>query len=54
LLIGQIKTDNKTFLKIAANIGFINVTELQMAGKKKLLIAEFLKGFSFDENSVFK
>jgi len=50
---GQIKTDNKTFLKIAAKGGFINVTELQMAGKKKLLLTEFLKGFSFDENSFF-
>ena len=50
---GQIKTDNKTFLKIAAKGGFIDVTELQMAGKKKLLITEFLKGFSFDENSFF-
>jgi len=53
LSVGQIKTDNKTFLKIAAKVGFIDVTELQMAGKKKLLIAEFLKGFSFDENSFF-
>jgi methionyl-tRNA formyltransferase len=50
---GQMKTDNKTFLKIAAKGGFINVIELQMAGKKKLLLAEFLKGFSFDENSFF-
>jgi methionyl-tRNA formyltransferase len=51
---GQIRTDNKTFLKIATKTGFIDVTELQMAGKKKLLTTEFLKGFSFDENSVFK
>ena len=50
---GQIKTDNKTFLKIATKGGFINVIELQMASKKKLLLTEFLKGFSFDENSFF-
>lgn len=54
LVAGQIKTDNKTFLKIATSIGFIDITELQMAGKKKLLISEFLKGFSFDENLFFK
>ncbi len=54
LSIGQIKTDNKTYLKIAVSIGFIDVTELQMAGKKKLLTTEFLKGFLFDENSFFK
>ena len=51
---GQIKTDTKTFLKIATNTGFIDITELQMAGKKKLLTTEFLKGFSFDDNSIFK
>ena len=50
---GKIKTDNKTFLKIAVSTGFIDVTELQMAGKKKLFVTEFLKGFSFDENSFF-
>ena len=54
LSFGKIKTDNKTFLKIATRTGFIDVTELQMAGKKKLLMTEFLKGFSFDENSFFK
>ena len=48
LPVGQFKTDNKTYLKIACQTGFIEVTELQMAGKKKLLITEFLKGFSFD------
>ena len=54
LSVGQLKTDNKTFLKISTKVGFIDVTEIQMAGKKKLLITEFLKGFSFDENSFFK
>ncbi|MHB8259045.1 MAG: methionyl-tRNA formyltransferase [Bacteroidia bacterium] len=53
LSFGQLKTDNKTFLKIATKDGFITITELQMAGKKKLLIAEFLKGFSFTENYFF-
>ena len=54
LSVGQIKTDNKTYLKIACKDGFINVKELQMAGKKKLLTAEFLKGFSFNEKSYFQ
>jgi len=51
---GQIKTDNKTYLKIACTGGFIDIKEWQMAGKKKLLISEFLKGFSFDEKSFFQ
>ncbi|HKC68195.1 MAG TPA: methionyl-tRNA formyltransferase [Bacteroidia bacterium] len=50
---GHIKTDNKTFLQVAVPGGFIEVTELQMAGKKKLSTSEFLKGFSFTENSFF-
>jgi methionyl-tRNA formyltransferase len=51
--IGQIKTDNKSYLKIACTSGFIEITELQMAGKKRLSITEFLKGFSFDETAYF-
>ncbi len=43
----------KTFLKVACNGGVINITELQMAGKKKLPTVDFLKGFSFEENSFF-
>jgi methionyl-tRNA formyltransferase len=50
---GSISTDKKTFFKVACEGGFINITELQMAGKKKLPVSEFLKGFSFDENSFF-
>jgi methionyl-tRNA formyltransferase len=50
---GSISTDKKTFFKVACQGGFINITELQMAGKKRLPVSEFLKGFSFEENSFF-
>ncbi|MBU8892457.1 MAG: methionyl-tRNA formyltransferase [Bacteroidales bacterium] len=43
--IGKIFTDNKTYLKVAVKEGFVVITELQLAGKKKLAINEFLKGF---------
>ena len=42
---GTIKCDGKTFFKIACNGGFINVTDIQLAGKKRLHIREFLAGF---------
>jgi len=42
---GKIITDEKTFLKIATKDGFINIKKLQQAGKKALLIDEFLRGF---------
>jgi len=46
LKLGSIKSDGKTFLKIACKNGFINVLELQLAGKKRMPIGDFLRGFS--------
>ncbi len=43
---GQIITDNKTYLKFATLDGYINCIEIQMEGKKKMLIADFLRGNS--------
>ena len=40
-------TDGSTFLKFRCTGGFIAVTEIQMEGKKKMLIEEFLRGFRF-------
>jgi methionyl-tRNA formyltransferase len=45
LHIGAIESDSKTFLKVACSNGFIHIKELQMAGKKRMLIEEFLRGF---------
>lgn len=42
---GDFKTDNKTFLKFAAADGYINVMDLQLEGKKRMKIDEFLRGF---------
>ena len=47
--IGSIHTDGKTFVKIAVKEGFINLVELQLAGRKKMNIQEFLRGFNFNE-----
>ena len=44
---GTVITDNKNFLKIAVNDGFIHLTMLQQAGKKSMNISEFLRGFHF-------
>ena len=37
-------TDQKSFLKIAVNDGFISINALQMAGKRKNTIEDFLRG----------
>ena len=41
-------TDNKTYLHLGCSDGYVAVEELQMEGKKKMPIGEFLRGFSFD------
>ena len=42
---GTVLSDGKTFLAIATGDGALELTELQLAGKKKMAVAEFLKGF---------
>ena len=42
---GEFITDNKTFLKFACNDGYIFIKELQLEGKKKMKIEDFLRGW---------
>jgi methionyl-tRNA formyltransferase len=42
--IGSIQTDSKTYLKVAVKDGFISILDLQLAGKKRLMVTEFLRG----------
>jgi len=44
---GEFLTDNKTFLKFAATGGYISAKEIQLEGKKKMLVDEFLRGYRF-------
>ena len=44
---GVYKTDGKTFLKFACADGFILVKELQLEGKKKMMVEDFLRGYHF-------
>lgn len=46
---GNIKTDSKSYLKVNLNEGFICIHELQLAGKKRMEVSEFLRGFHLDE-----
>ncbi|HEY4149333.1 MAG TPA: methionyl-tRNA formyltransferase, partial [Chitinophagaceae bacterium] len=41
------QTDHKTWLKYTAADGYIYVTELQLEGKKKMTVEEFLRGYRF-------
>jgi len=42
---GKIITDLKNYLKVACTDGLINILQLQQAGKKRLDVADFLRGF---------
>ncbi|GAB2826431.1 methionyl-tRNA formyltransferase [Ferruginibacter profundus] len=42
-----VMTDGKTFLKFACADGYILVKELQLEGKKKMTIEDFLRGYRF-------
>jgi methionyl-tRNA formyltransferase len=44
---GDWQTDHKTFLVFKTKTGWIAINELQMEGKKRLKIAEFLMGYRF-------
>lgn len=45
---GSVHSDKKTYLKFAAEGGYLNVLELQLEGKKKMGTEEFLRGFRFE------
>jgi methionyl-tRNA formyltransferase len=44
---GRFETDRKTYLKFACSDGYIHVKDLQMEGKKRMLVEEFLRGYRF-------
>lgn len=53
LIPGVIDSDGKTFFNVVCNDGFISIKELQMAGKKRMMIEEFLRGFKIEPGLKF-
>ncbi|MEQ1675645.1 MAG: methionyl-tRNA formyltransferase [Chitinophagaceae bacterium] len=45
---GEYETDGKTFLKIACTNGYLHLLEIQLEGKKKMGVEEFLRGYRFN------
>ncbi len=45
---GTIFSDGKTFLNISTTDGYIEVCDLQLAGKKRMKTADFLRGFPIE------
>ncbi len=44
---GEFETDQKTFLQFACADGFLRVTDLQLEGKKRMTVEDFLRGYRF-------
>jgi methionyl-tRNA formyltransferase len=51
---GKIETDGKTYLKIATEDEFLEVEEVQLAGKKRMDVKDFLRGFQGIEHYIAK
>jgi methionyl-tRNA formyltransferase len=44
---GEMDSDNKNYLHIFVNHGYISLKEVQLEGKKRMEITEFLRGYRF-------
>lgn len=50
---GSIVTDNKSEIKVACKDGYIFITQLQLPGKKSMATQDFLRGYKFENGSLF-
>ncbi|HWB62779.1 MAG TPA: methionyl-tRNA formyltransferase [Chitinophagales bacterium] len=48
---GTFETDGTTYLRFYAANGYLSLTDLQLEGKKRMGIAEFLRGYKVSENN---
>ena len=51
---GTIVTDGKNYIKVAVAGGYISLDEVQLAGKKRMPVADLLRGFSIDGAKCMK
>ena len=42
---GTLITDGQSYLKVAVDGGFLVIHQLQIAGKKRMMVADFLRGW---------
>ena len=46
--IGQLETDNKSYLKVQTGEGVLEISELQLEGKKRMKVEDLLRGYKFN------
>ena len=49
---GTILSDGRTYLKVAVDGGYLHLTELQIAGKKRMRTEDFLRGFRMPDGQM--
>lgn len=50
--LAEIITDGKRYIKIACKGGYIDLTDVQLQGKKRMSVSEFLRGFKIEEYMI--
>ncbi len=51
---GTLLTDGKTFAKIAVSGGYLQLVDIQLAGKKRMNVADLLRGFPMQEMTIVR
>lgn len=52
--VGTLLTDGKGYVKVALADGYLHLTSLQLPGKKRMPVADLLRGFSFDGYTILQ
>ena len=47
--IGTVVLDGKKYMKVALEDGYLNLLEIQLAGKKRMHAEDFLRGFHAED-----
>lgn len=51
---GSLFSDGKNFIKVYAKDGFLELNEVQLEGKKRMQVTEYLKGFKLSEQAFLE
>ncbi|NLD23525.1 MAG: methionyl-tRNA formyltransferase [Bacteroidales bacterium] len=51
---GAIITDNKNYINVVTANGMVSITDLQLSGKKRMNVIDFLNGYKLSEGDYFK
>ena len=49
--VGMVDTDGKTYFRIAVKDGYVNLLSIQLAGKKRMSVGDFLRGYRHVEKT---